>query len=101
MIVGTELWFAAKGRRKHILSLALAIIAAGLFFSLSRGAWLGAVIGIFVLIALRRQFRLLFAWRLFLCRWLWYAGHIFLIPRVNTQLASVTKISTFRCDTGL
>ncbi len=59
VIVGTELWFAAKGRRKHILSLALAIIAAGLFFSLSRGAWLGAVIGIFVLIALRRQFRLL------------------------------------------
>ncbi|HEX4086713.1 MAG TPA: O-antigen ligase family protein [Chthoniobacteraceae bacterium] len=60
LIVCAEMWFAAQGKRKRILSAAFIIIAAGLFFTLSRGAWLGALVGISVLIALRRQFRLLF-----------------------------------------
>jgi len=60
LIVCTELWFAAEGRRKHILSGSFVIMAAGLFFTLSRGAWLGSLVGIGILIALRGQFRLLF-----------------------------------------
>ena len=59
-IVGTELWFAATSRkRKRLLFAALGIMAAGLFFTLSRGAWFGCLVGILILIALRGQFRLL------------------------------------------
>jgi len=59
LIVCTEMWFAAAGKRKRILSGALIIMAAGLVFSLSRGAWLGSIVGITILIAMRGQFRLL------------------------------------------
>ena len=59
LIVCTELWFASSGRRRKVLSGALVIIAGGLFFTLSRGAWLGAIVGIGILIALRREFKLL------------------------------------------
>jgi len=60
LIVCTEMWFAAAGKRKRLLSGAFIIIAGGLFFTLSRGAWLGAIVGMAILIALRGQFRLLF-----------------------------------------
>lgn len=62
LIVCTEMWFAAVARpkRKRLLSIALIIIAGGLFFTLSRGAWLGSLVGCAILIALRGQFRLLF-----------------------------------------
>jgi hypothetical protein len=60
MIVCTEMWFASKGRRRRWLTGALVIIAGGLFFTLSRGAWLGSLIGVAILIAMRREFRLLF-----------------------------------------
>ena len=59
LIVCTEMWFAARGVRKRLLSGALLIMAAGEFFSLSRGAWLGSIVGISILIAMRGQFRLL------------------------------------------
>ena len=38
----------------------LVILVAGLFFSLSRGAWIGAASGIIVILAMRRQFTLIF-----------------------------------------
>jgi len=59
LIVALELWFAAEpGRRRGLLAVALAIIGGGLLVSLSRGAWLGALCGVGVLLALRRQFAL-------------------------------------------
>jgi O-antigen ligase len=58
-IIGVELWFAATTKkRKRLLMLSIVITGATLFFSVSRGAWLGACTGIFVIIMLRRQFKL-------------------------------------------
>ena len=37
----------------------MVIIAAGLLLSLSRGAWLGAIVGVALIVALRRQYALL------------------------------------------
>ncbi len=60
VVVAAELWFAATGRReRRWLAAGAGIIAAGLFFTLSRGAWVGAACGLAVLLALRREFRLL------------------------------------------
>lgn len=60
LVVCCELWFGAHTlRAKNILGAALVVISAGLFFSLSRGAWLSAVTGIAVLCIMRRQFKLM------------------------------------------
>ena len=57
MIVCTELWFAERDSlRKQWLLVALGIIACGLFFTLSRGAWITAISGVGVILLLRRQF---------------------------------------------
>ena len=59
-IVCAELWFSApRGRRRTIISWALAIIVAGLFFTLSRGGWVAAAAGIALILAMRREFQLL------------------------------------------
>lgn len=59
-IVCCELWFSAKGvRRKTWLASALAFIFLGLLMTLSRGAWLGAAVGLVVLCSVRGQYRLL------------------------------------------
>ena len=58
VIVATELWLAATTtRRRTILSWVLAILVAGLFFSLSRGGWIGAGVGIILILTMRREFR--------------------------------------------
>ena len=55
-LVGVELLLTADTqRRRWVLSAALLVIAVGLLFSLSRGAWLGTTGGILLLFALRRQ----------------------------------------------
>ena len=60
LIVCTELWFAERDHvRKQWLLGALILIASGLFFTLSRGAWMTAVTGVGVILALRRQFRIM------------------------------------------
>ena len=60
VIVSAELWFGATGKReKRWLGAGTLIIAAGLFFTLSRGAWIGAVCALLMLLGLRRKFRLL------------------------------------------
>jgi hypothetical protein len=60
VIVCTELWFAAATRRRRrVLSWVLAILVAGLFFTLSRGGWVSAALGIALILAMRRQFQLL------------------------------------------
>ena len=60
VVVAAELWFSStNARSRTILSGCLLVLVAGLFFSLSRGAWLCAACGLFVLLALRREFGLL------------------------------------------
>lgn len=59
IIVCMELWFASKNPRQRAwLSLAMAIITAGLFFSLSRGAWLCSLTGLAIIILIRGQWGL-------------------------------------------
>ncbi|MEI8233442.1 MAG: O-antigen ligase family protein [Verrucomicrobiota bacterium] len=60
LIVCAELWFAERDAlRKQWLLAAMILIASGLVFTLSRGAWLTAVTGLAVILLLRRQFHLL------------------------------------------
>lgn len=60
MVVCGEFWFAAEDpKRKRRWTLLLLLLLGGLFFSLSRGAWVGAAAGLGVVAALRRKFRLL------------------------------------------
>jgi len=55
-LVGVELILSAQTKRRRVfLSLALPVIAVGLLFSLSRGAWLGTLGGVIFIFALRRQ----------------------------------------------
>ena len=49
------IWSAGSPRRRYILLAAFAVIAVGLLFSLSRGAWLGTMGGVVFIFALRRQ----------------------------------------------
>lgn len=57
LIVCTELWFAERDAvRKQWLLAALALIGSGLFFTLSRGAWLTAITGMTVILGMRKQF---------------------------------------------
>lgn len=61
LLVALELWFAAvPGRPRWLLSVALAVIGAGLLATFSRGAWLGAFCGIAVLLTLRRELTVFF-----------------------------------------
>jgi hypothetical protein len=58
VIVATELWLAAPTpRRRMMMGWVLLILVAGLFFTLSRGGWVGAGVGIILILALRREFR--------------------------------------------
>lgn len=60
VIVCGELWFGATRRkRRMLLTVVMITLTAGLFFSLSRGAWVGASVGLIVILAMRRQFRLM------------------------------------------
>jgi hypothetical protein len=60
MLVSLELWFSAETpKMRRLLGLAMLILGAGLMFSLSRGAWLGTLLGAISIVCLRRQFRLL------------------------------------------
>ena len=58
-IVCSQLWFASSGKQRKWLTLAFCIICAGLLFSLSRGAWGGAMIGICFILAYHGRIKLL------------------------------------------
>jgi hypothetical protein len=60
-VIAFELWLAEPKRgRRWWYMLAALILAGGCVLTLSRGAWLAAATGVFVLLALRRQFGLMF-----------------------------------------
>jgi hypothetical protein len=59
VVIAVELWFSATdARRKRYLMGAIMLLGSVLFMSLSRGAWMGTIAGVFVIILLRRQFGL-------------------------------------------
>jgi len=60
VVIAVEFWLlgTTRGRGKKLISAMLLILGAALIFSLSRGAWLGTVVGILVLLSLHGQFRL-------------------------------------------
>lgn len=61
-LVAFELWFHYRTKaswHRWAVSVLLLIIAAGLLFTLSRGAWLGTLSGVFLIVVMRRQFVLL------------------------------------------
>jgi len=57
-IVAVELWLASSGnrRRRRMLGVVVALILAALVASLSRGAWLGTLSGIMLILLLRARF---------------------------------------------
>jgi hypothetical protein len=60
VIVCAELWFSARTRKqKWLFGGLMGLLTAGLFFSLSRGGWLGAMCGVVLLLLLRREFTML------------------------------------------
>jgi hypothetical protein len=59
LIVGVELWFSSTSEQQKWYTAALVVIALGLVMSLSRGAWMGALLGVFILMVLRREFALM------------------------------------------
>lgn len=60
VIVCGEVWFAEPVRnRKRLLTLLGCLLIAGLVFSLSRGAWVGAAAGLAVIAVMRRELKLL------------------------------------------
>ncbi|HVS70150.1 MAG TPA: hypothetical protein VHQ47_02730 [Phycisphaerae bacterium] len=60
VVIAMELWFATPSRsRRRWLLVAVVLLVTVLFFSLSRGSWLGAITGISTVLILRRQFKTL------------------------------------------
>lgn len=57
----TELFLVQKSHvRKAAMGVAVTVIVAGLIFSLSRGAWLGALAGFFVVVGTRGKIKFMF-----------------------------------------
>lgn len=60
VLVCVEMWFAEKRpQRKVLLAGVLALLAAGLVFSVSRGAWAGCFMGLLLICGFRRQLQLM------------------------------------------
>jgi hypothetical protein len=61
VVIGVELWLArALSVPRRAIAIATAICVVGLILSLSRGAWLAAVIGVLVIFTMRREYRTIF-----------------------------------------
>lgn len=60
-VIAAELWLSEKEmRRKWQLGAAMAIVVCGLIYSLSRGAWMGTIVGLSIVLLIRQQIRLYF-----------------------------------------
>ncbi len=56
VVVCVELWLSEPpGRRRHLMLAATGLVTAGMFYTLSRGAWMGAVVGLAVVVVARGQ----------------------------------------------
>jgi hypothetical protein len=60
LLIALELWFAARRPLERVaLGATLLVTAAALVFTLSRGAWIGALLGVMLIMVMRRQFALM------------------------------------------
>jgi O-antigen ligase len=60
VVIAMELWFATPSKsRRRWLVVAVLLMVTVLFLSLSRGSWLGAILGVSTVLGLRRQFKTL------------------------------------------
>lgn len=60
LVVGVEMLFSSQSRRrKKFYALSLGVITCGLLLSLSRGAWVAAIVGLIAIFLMRRQFQLM------------------------------------------
>jgi len=63
LVIAVEMWFRATAgnekKRKRLWLVLIMILSLGLFFTLSRGAWGSAVIGVLILTAVRGRWTLL------------------------------------------
>ena len=85
-IVATELILSAgSARARRWLLAALGMIALGLLFSLSRGAWLGTICGVTLIFTLRRRLRLLL--KITLCLLPLIAAFWFTLPQSSRDYA--------------
>jgi O-antigen ligase len=59
LLIAIELWLArmSRGQSARFLMGAICLLGAALVFSLSRGAWLGTILGLFLLLVLRNKVR--------------------------------------------
>ena len=86
-LVNTELILSARTRRaRHWLLASLGVIALGLLFSLSRGAWLGTVCGVALIFALRGRMGLLL--KITLCLLPLLAAFWFTLPASSRDYAT-------------
>ena len=85
-LVATELILSAgSARARRWLLAALGVIALGLLFSLSRGAWLGTISGVVLIFALRRRLGLLL--KITLCLLPLLAAFWFTLPAASRDYA--------------
>lgn len=99
-VMGLEFWLAAKftGDRKkaRLLFWALILIGAALFLCLSRGGWLEALAGSFVLLLLRKRFALMLRVALVVIP---LAGILYLtLPKQKQQYAFDFKSTAYNID---
>lgn len=60
VLIATELWISTTEKTlRRILGISLLILSAALLVTLSRGAWLATLVGLFLIVVLRRQYGLL------------------------------------------
>jgi hypothetical protein len=60
LLVAVEMWFGSKDQReKRWLVVAMAIMLGGLLYSLSRGSWLGCIVGLSWIAAMRGEWKFL------------------------------------------
>jgi hypothetical protein len=59
-LVAVELWFRSQSpREKRWLVAAQVVLVAGLLFSLSRGSWLGSLVGLTWIVGMRGQWKMM------------------------------------------
>lgn len=98
VVVAAELWLAGNQTRRTriVLGGMLGILAMGLVFSLSRGAWVGTAAALTIILLLRRQFGLAFKAILLLLPLVAVAW--FLLPESSREYATNVSGSAYNIN---
>ncbi len=85
-VIALALWLNADKKRRMFYLAATVLLALGCFLTLSRGAWLAAVTGAFIVLTLRRRFGLMLRCALILTPLI--AAGWFLLPQESRAYAT-------------